>query len=113
MASLFILAMVQNPRVLKKAQAEIDSVVGAKRLPLFRDRASLPYVDAIMSETFRWGCPVPLSRFYMLLYFSSSDEVFFVIGIPHRLMEDDVYEGKLIPKGSLVSQGISPFGSPS
>ncbi|KAF8904754.1 cytochrome P450 [Gymnopilus junonius] len=87
MASLFILAMVLNPRVLKKAQAEIDTVVGTKRLPLFSDRASLPYIDAIMSETFRWGCPVPLS-------------------IPHRLMEDDVYEGKFIPKGSLIFANI-------
>jgi len=53
--------MVLNPRVLKKAQQEIDSVIGDQRLPTFSDRASLPYIDAIMSETFRWGCPVPLS----------------------------------------------------
>lgn len=25
------------------------------------------------------------------------------LGLPHRLMEDDVYDGFLIPKGSLVS----------
>lgn len=63
MASLFLLAMVLNPRVFKKAQQEIDSVVGNQRLPSFSDRPSLPYVEAVMSETFRWGCPVPLSRF--------------------------------------------------
>lgn len=26
----------------------------------------------------------------------------FVIGLPHRLMEDDVYDGIFLPKGSLV-----------
>ncbi|KAF9557276.1 cytochrome P450 [Agrocybe pediades] len=87
LSSLFILAMVLNPHVLKKAQQEIDTVIGDHRLPAFSDRSSLPYIDAVMSETFRWGCPVPLS-------------------IPHRLMEDDVYDGKLIPKGSLIFANI-------
>lgn len=26
----------------------------------------------------------------------------FILGLPHRLMEDDIYDGVLIPKGSLV-----------
>jgi len=81
--SHFILAMIQYPETLAKAQAEIDRVVGSERLPTFSDRPSLPYVDAIFSETLRWGTPVPL-------------------GLPHRLMEDDTYRGMFIPKGSLV-----------
>lgn len=32
------------PDVMRKAQAEIDSVVGRDRLPTFEDRARLPYV---------------------------------------------------------------------
>ncbi|KAJ6555145.1 cytochrome P450 [Mycena vulgaris] len=79
----FLLAMMLHPEVLAKAQKEIDSMVGTDRLPTFSDRASLPYVDAILSETYRWGVPVPLS-------------------LPHRLMEDDVYRGMFIPKGSLI-----------
>ncbi|KAJ7649235.1 cytochrome P450 [Mycena rosella] len=79
----FLLAMVLHPEVLAKAQKEIDSVVGPDRLPTFSDRASLPYVDAILNETYRWGVPVPLS-------------------LPHRLMEDDVYQGMFMPKGSLI-----------
>ncbi|KAJ7035208.1 cytochrome P450 [Mycena alexandri] len=79
----FLLAMVLHPEVLIKAQKEIDSVVGTDRLPTFSDRASLPFVDAVLSEVYRWGVPVPLS-------------------LPHRLMEDDVYRGMLIPKGSLI-----------
>lgn len=50
----FTLAMVKNPRVWKRAQAEIDGVVGIDRLPEFDDRQSLPYVEAVMRETFRW-----------------------------------------------------------
>jgi len=81
--SHFLLAMVLHPEAFAKAQKEIDSVVGPDRLPTFSDRASLPFVDAVLSETYRWGVPVPLS-------------------LPHRLMEDDVYRGMFIPKGSLI-----------
>jgi cytochrome P450 len=81
----FLLAMVQNPDVLAKAQKEIDTVVGNDRLPNFNDRPNLPYVECVMTESLRWGVPVPLS-------------------LPHRLMQDDVINGTVIPKGSLVSQ---------
>lgn len=43
--SHFILAMVQNPDVLARMQAEIDNVVGANMLPTFKDRPKLPYGD--------------------------------------------------------------------
>lgn len=85
--TLFILAMVQNPHVLAQAQAEIDEVTGGQRLPTFEDRERLRYCDAVFTETLRWGVPVPLS-------------------LPHRLKEDDVYEGMFIPKGSLVFGNI-------
>ncbi|KAI0075610.1 cytochrome P450 [Panus rudis PR-1116 ss-1] len=83
----FIACMMLHPEVMKKAQQEIDSVTGGSRLPTFSDRESLPYVEAVMSEVLRWGVPVPL-------------------GLPHRLMEDDVYNGMFIPKGTLVFANI-------
>jgi cytochrome P450 len=58
--------MMEYPDVLKKAQMEIDAVVGNDRLPNFEDRPSLPYVDAIMNECLRWAVPVPLSLYYCL-----------------------------------------------
>ena len=57
---MFTLAMIENPHVWKRAQAENDAVVGTGRLPEFDDRPSLPYVDAIMREVFRWVLLSPL-----------------------------------------------------
>ncbi|KAJ7653505.1 cytochrome P450, partial [Mycena rosella] len=46
----FFLAMALNPEAQRKAQNEIDAVVGPGRLPIFEDRRSLPYVDAVFSD---------------------------------------------------------------
>ena len=56
------LALLKHPECLKRAQAELDSVLGTgpARFPAFEDRPRLPYVDALFSETLRWGVPVPL-----------------------------------------------------
>ena len=43
----FILAMIQFPEVQRKAQMEIDAIVGSDRLPSFADRASLPYGQSV------------------------------------------------------------------
>ncbi|KAJ3808457.1 cytochrome P450 [Lentinula aff. lateritia] len=49
----FFLAMTKYPEFQKKAQEELDRVVGAKRLPDFDDRDSLPYIQAIVYEVMR------------------------------------------------------------
>ncbi|KAG1892239.1 cytochrome P450 [Suillus subluteus] len=83
----FILAMILYPKVQAKAQAEIDTVVDSTRLPGFEDRPSLPYVEAILREAFRWMPTLPL-------------------GLPHATLSDDIFEGYLIPKGTCVSLNI-------
>ncbi|KAF8883527.1 cytochrome P450 [Infundibulicybe gibba] len=85
--SHFILAIMYHPEVLKKAQAEIEAVVGHGRLPNFGDRDSLPYIECVFSETLRWGSPVPLN-------------------LPHLVKEDNVFRGMRVPKGSLVIANI-------
>jgi cytochrome P450 len=57
----FIHAMIKFPRVQKKAQEEIDAVVGEDRSPLWSDYARLPYVSQIVKETMRWRPITPLS----------------------------------------------------
>lgn len=49
----FILAILKNPDKQRRAQEEIDAVVGPDRLPNLSDKASLPYVQAICTETLR------------------------------------------------------------
>lgn len=85
--SHFILAMMLHPEVLKKAQAEVESVVGSDRLPTMADRPHLPYVESIMSEVWRWGVPMPLI-------------------LAHTLREDDHYQGMYLKKKSIVFANV-------
>lgn len=55
--------MLQHPEVFEKVQQEMDTVVGPNRLPTWSDRDSLPYLDAVISESLRWGTPVPLGDY--------------------------------------------------
>ncbi|KAG6833862.1 cytochrome c oxidase subunit 2 [Tephrocybe sp. NHM501043] len=56
--------MTLFPETAKKAQAEIDSVVGNDRLPTFEDRPYLPYVDALAKEILRWHSVAPIGAVY-------------------------------------------------
>ena len=51
-----------HPEVQRKAQAEIDRVVGSDRFPTFDDQVRLPYVDAVMREVLRWRPIGPLGK---------------------------------------------------
>jgi cytochrome P450 len=62
----FWMAMILNPSIQKKAQAELDAVVGKDRLPTNKDKADLPYIRSIMAEVARWAPPVPLCLSYLL-----------------------------------------------
>jgi len=56
----FYLAMTLFPHVAKKAQAEIDAVVGTDRLPTFDDREHMPYSNALLKEVLRWNAVTPI-----------------------------------------------------
>ncbi|KZS88721.1 cytochrome P450 [Sistotremastrum niveocremeum HHB9708] len=79
----FILMMARNPCVQKRAAEEINNVVGTDRLPEVRDMERLPFVGALIKEVLRFHPVAPLA-------------------LPHRVMEDDVYEGCRIPGGATV-----------
>jgi cytochrome P450 len=66
--------MVAYPDVQKRAQAELDNVVGRARLPSFADFDHLPYIRAMVQEALRWHPITPAS-------------------LSHRLIQDDWYEG--------------------
>ncbi|KAF9474070.1 cytochrome P450 [Pholiota conissans] len=79
----FFLAMTLFPEVQKKAQAEIDAVIGNGRIPTLSDLPQLPYVHAVVLEVLRWNCVAPT-------------------GVPHRPIEDGYIGGYFIPKGALI-----------
>ena len=55
-----ILGVLSNPTVLKRAQDELDRVVGFERPPDFGDEPNLPYIRAIIKEVMRWR---PITKF--------------------------------------------------
>ena len=56
--------MVHYPEVMRKAQDELDTVVGRERTPTFDDKANLPYIRAVARETLRWRPIAPLGGRY-------------------------------------------------
>ncbi|KAF7369676.1 O-methylsterigmatocystin oxidoreductase [Mycena venus] len=85
--TVFFLAMVLFPDVQRKAQEELDRVVGTSRLPTIRDQEHLPYIAAIQKEMYRWRTTVPG-------------------GVPHAATEDDVYNGFFIRKGTIIINNL-------
>ncbi|KAJ7251443.1 cytochrome P450 [Mycena rebaudengoi] len=83
----FILAMLANPDVQKRAQEEIDTVVSEGHLPSFDDEESLPYVSAIVKEVLRWKPVTP-------------------IGILQAVAVEDTCRGYKIPAGSIIVPNI-------
>ncbi|TIA38080.1 cytochrome P450 [Aureobasidium pullulans] len=78
----FCLAMCHHPQYQSILHEEIDRVCG-DRLPKLSDMPDMPVLRAFIRETLRWRPPVPT-------------------GIPHESVKDDIYEGYLIPAGSVM-----------
>jgi cytochrome P450 len=77
------LYLLLYPDVQRRAQAEIDAVVGRDRLPSLNDRPKMPYMEAIVLESV---------RMFMGRTFS----------IPHRALKDTELQGYDIPKDTMV-----------
>ncbi|KAG7092823.1 hypothetical protein E1B28_009138 [Marasmius oreades] len=56
----FFLVMTLYPEVQKRAQDELDQVMGQDRLPHIKDRKQLIYVQALLKEIMHWAPVVPL-----------------------------------------------------
>jgi len=54
------LALITYPDVQRRAQAEIDSVIGSDRLPTVNDRAKLPYIRSVVAESIRMWPAAPM-----------------------------------------------------
>lgn len=71
------------PDVQRRAQEELDHVVGPHRLPDFEDYDNLVYIQAVTLESMQWMPVTP-------------------IGVPHRVIRDDEYRGFHIPRDTMV-----------
>ena len=71
------------PDVQRRAQEELDRVVGQSRLPELSDHDDLICIQAIALEAMRWMVVFPL-------------------GVSHSVTEDDNYMGYFIPKGTTI-----------
>ena len=78
--------MLLFPEVAKTAQEEIDRVCG-DRLPTLEDEMDMQYVRGCVKESMRW---MPTG----------------ILGIPHAPIQDDIYNGWRIPKGSAVMWNV-------
>ncbi|KAJ5651549.1 uncharacterized protein N7484_005272 [Penicillium longicatenatum] len=85
--TVFTLAMTMFPEAQRRAQEEIDSVVGRNCLPSFEHRNRLPYVNALIKETLRWWPIAPM-------------------GFPHTATEDIQYNGMCIPKDATILPAV-------
>ncbi|THH33233.1 hypothetical protein EUX98_g1008 [Antrodiella citrinella] len=97
----FFLIMMLEPDVQRKAQAEIDAVIGQDRLPNFTDRDHLPYIDAVEGSN---EIPHYFTERYVTLFMRhlGTIDVIMLTGGPRRAMKDDVLRGYFIPEHSLI-----------
>ncbi|GJJ11053.1 hypothetical protein Clacol_005284 [Clathrus columnatus] len=79
----FFYTMLLYPEIQKRAQQELDQIIGPDTLPSFEDFERLKYIKAIIYELLRWNTVL-------------------ASGIPHVLAVDDVIDGYFIPKGTIV-----------
>lgn len=85
----FIMAMIMFPETLRKAQTEIDAVLGSEgdTMPAFEHLDQLPYSVALTKEVFRWMPAAPG-------------------GFPHYSDADDEYKGYKVNQLISVSNCI-------
>ncbi|KAI9225909.1 MAG: cytochrome P450 [Piptocephalis tieghemiana] len=79
----FTQLLAAHPKVQAKAHAEIDRVIGRNRMPTLEDIPHLPYFRCLLQEVLRFRGP-------------------FVFNLPHAAMEDTVYRGFEVKKGTWV-----------
>ncbi|XP_031549431.1 cytochrome P450 1A1-like [Actinia tenebrosa] len=75
--------LVKYPHVQRKAQEELDQVIGRHRMPRVSDLDNLHYTNACVYELLRICALAPLS-------------------VPHSTTSDVIFRGYFIPKGTVV-----------
>lgn len=108
-----LISLLLHPHVQRRAQAEIDAIVGRDRLPSFDDRASTgDSIRPLFSEYNNDGANEAVGdeeslRYSKLVYVEAVCRELLrwqnvtPLAVPHAVLKDDVYEGMFIPKGEM------------
>ena len=96
----FLLHMLSFPEHLKKAQEELDRVVGPDRLPSWEDEEQLPYLMACIKESMRLNPAATIGELASCTPPDTTEH--HVAALPHAAEEADEYKGYYIPKGATV-----------
>lgn len=86
----FCIAMILSPHSQKRAQDELDGLLGNHRLPNLQDRGRLPYTNALIKEVLRWWPIAPM-------------------GFPHVADQEIIYGCYRIPKGAYLIPCVRSF----
>ena len=55
-----ITELIMNPKIMERAQAEVRSIVGERRVVMENDLHQLHYIKAVIKEIFRLHPPAPI-----------------------------------------------------
>ncbi|XP_034255752.1 methyl farnesoate epoxidase-like [Thrips palmi] len=78
-----VMFLLRRPDVQRRAQEELDRVVGRGRQPSLQDRPRLNYLEAVLKEAQRLANVAP-------------------VGVPHRAMQNATIMGHTVPKDTTV-----------
>jgi bacterioferritin (cytochrome b1) len=48
---------------MRRAQEEVDRIIGTERLPTLADRKKLVYINAVVKEVLRWNIVGPVGMY--------------------------------------------------
>ncbi|XP_066211494.1 cytochrome P450 2E1 [Saccopteryx leptura] len=78
-----LLILMKYPEIEEKLHEEIDRVIGPSRIPAFKDRLEMPYMDAAVHEILRFINLLP-------------------INLIHEANHDTTFREYVIPKGTVI-----------
>ncbi|KAH8959949.1 hypothetical protein BDL97_06G104200 [Sphagnum fallax] len=83
--------LLRHPDIMKRAQKELDTIVGTNRLVSESDLQHLPYLQAILKESFRIHPPAPIM-------------------VPHRSIQPCQVEGYNLPTNTQLIVNLWAIG---
>jgi hypothetical protein len=98
--------MMLHPSVQRRAQDELDHIVGRARLPSFEDQDKLVYLSSVLKESVRWHPVAPLGAPLLLCRATTLMTEDILTGVAHQSTQAVEYRGWHIPERTTVIANI-------